>query len=83
MNIGPVDRRGLAEIVAWAGALFSLLVLALAQLVRNGAVDPMVLSTFMGTITALLARGTKAAMDRSAAADAQQQPPAPSEKPPS
>lgn len=69
MTIGPVDRRGLAEVVAFATALLAITVVMLAEIVR-GQLDPEIRGLFISAWTILVARGTKAAMDRSGAADA-------------
>lgn len=65
------DRRGLGEIVAWASALLALVVVAVAQIFRSGGIDYEVRGLFLGLVVALISRGTKGAMDRSGAADAQ------------
>lgn len=72
----PIDRRGLAETVAWTG---QLVMTGLAFIVAMFKADPVVIHVtmgiFSGSAMALIARGTKGAIDRDAVAARQETPP--------
>jgi hypothetical protein len=64
--VSATDRRGLAEIVAWLGALVCVTAVIIASLVVSGHIDPEIRGLFIGLGVALAARGTKGAIDRDA-----------------
>lgn len=66
MDLRPIDRRGLGEVVAWAAALSATTLLLIATLVKTGSLDHTLLGLFIGQVTALAARGMQSASERSA-----------------
>jgi len=71
VTIGPIDRRGLGETVAWACALVCVTLLCLAELIKKGEIDPMLMGQFFALLTALVARGVEKAGQRSAVQELQ------------
>jgi hypothetical protein len=69
MDLRPIDRRGLGEIVAWASSLGCVTLLLIATLVRTGNLDATLLGLLGGLVTATLARGAQSASERSARED--------------
>jgi len=69
MDIRPLDRRGLTEVVTWSSVLVTLAVLMLAKIIKTGDLDHELLGPLLGVISALMARGAQAASERSARED--------------
>jgi hypothetical protein len=69
MALRPIDRRGLGEVIAWSSALGMLGLLLLTSLIKKGEMDPVLVGSFSGLITALLARGAQSASERSGRED--------------
>lgn len=66
MDMRPIDRRGLGEVVAWASCLAVVALLLLVDLVKTGKLDGSLLGLLGGVVAALLGRGTQSASERSA-----------------
>lgn len=66
MDLRPVDRRGLGEVVAWACSMAVVGVALIAGLVKTGEFNPVLLGSLSGLVTALVARGAQSASERSA-----------------
>lgn len=64
--MSPVDRRGLAEIVAWSCAVIMTGLVLTVAMVQRMPEAYVLTGLFSGVITALLSRGTKGAIDRDA-----------------
>lgn len=61
-----IERRGLAEVVAWTTSVFTVGAVTAVYLVKTGEVNHSLLGLFIGCVTTLLARGTRSATERSA-----------------
>lgn len=76
MDLRPLDRRGLGEIVTWACVTTILGVLNLAYMILTSRrasgveVDHTLMGALVGAITAFIARGTQGAAERSGASEA-------------
>jgi voltage-gated potassium channel Kch len=69
MDLRPIDRRGLGEVVAWSSVLLLVALLIVADLFKTGKLDDRLIGLLGGVVAALMGRGAQSAAERSARED--------------